>query len=74
MTTMGMESAMQSRIGVTVFVAPGPEVTMAHADAAAGARVTRGHESRALLVRGHDERHLRFALRLRASLKRNTAS
>ena len=29
MTTIGMESAMQSRIGVTVFVAPGPEVTMA---------------------------------------------
>ncbi len=26
-TTMGMESAMQSRTGVTVFVAPGPEVT-----------------------------------------------
>ena len=29
MTTIGMESAMQSRTGVTVFVAPGPEVTMA---------------------------------------------
>ena len=28
-TTIGMESAMQSRIGVTVLVAPGPEVTMA---------------------------------------------
>ncbi len=28
MTTMGTESAMQSRTGVTVFVAPGPEVTM----------------------------------------------
>src|SRR6187402_3898339 len=27
-TTIGMESAMQSRIGVTVFVAPGPDVTM----------------------------------------------
>ena len=27
MTTMGTESAMQSRTGVTVFVAPGPEVT-----------------------------------------------
>jgi hypothetical protein len=27
-TTIGMESAMQSRTGVTVFVAPGPEVTM----------------------------------------------
>ncbi len=26
-TTTGMESAMQSRTGVTVFVAPGPEVT-----------------------------------------------
>ena len=35
--------------------------------AAAGARVTRGHESRALLVRRHDERHLRLAL-LRAIL------
>ena len=61
-TTIGMESAMQSRIGVTVLVAPGPDVTMAHADAAAGARVTRGHEARALLVGGHDERHLRLAL------------
>jgi hypothetical protein len=28
-TTMGMESAMQSRTGVTMFVAPGPEVTSA---------------------------------------------
>ncbi len=28
-TTMGTESAMQSRTGVTVLVAPGPEVTMA---------------------------------------------
>jgi hypothetical protein len=27
-TTMGTESAMQSRTGVTVLVAPGPEVTM----------------------------------------------
>ena len=27
-TTIGIESAMQSRTGVTVFVAPGPEVTM----------------------------------------------
>ena len=26
-TTMGTESAMQSRTGVTVLVAPGPEVT-----------------------------------------------
>ncbi len=26
-TTMGIESAMQSRTGVTVLVAPGPEVT-----------------------------------------------
>ncbi len=29
MTTIGTESAMQSRTGVTVLVAPGPEVTMA---------------------------------------------
>ena len=28
-TTMGTESAMQSRTGVTIFVAPGPEVTRA---------------------------------------------
>jgi hypothetical protein len=28
MTTIGTESAMQSRTGVTVLVAPGPEVTM----------------------------------------------
>ena len=28
-TTIGMESAIESRIGVTVLVAPGPEVTMA---------------------------------------------
>jgi hypothetical protein len=28
MTTIGVESAMQSRTGVTVLVAPGPEVTM----------------------------------------------
>ena len=28
-TTMGTESAIQSRTGVTMFVAPGPEVTMA---------------------------------------------
>ena len=28
MTTIGMESAMQSRTGVTQFVAPGPEVTI----------------------------------------------
>ena len=28
MTTIGMESAMQSRTGVTQLVAPGPEVTM----------------------------------------------
>ena len=27
-TTIGTESAMESRIGVTVLVAPGPEVTM----------------------------------------------
>ena len=27
-TTMGTESAMESRTGVTVLVAPGPEVTM----------------------------------------------
>src|SRR4029077_19726230 len=26
-TTIGIESAMQSRTGVTVFVAPGPDVT-----------------------------------------------
>jgi len=29
MTTIGTESAMQSRTGVTVLVAPGPEVTSA---------------------------------------------
>ncbi len=29
MTTMGIESAMQSRTGVTMLVAPGPEVTSA---------------------------------------------
>jgi hypothetical protein len=52
----------------------GPEVTMAHAHAAARARVTRGHEARALLVRGHDERHLRLALLRASSLKQNTAS
>ncbi len=28
MTTIGIESAMQSRTGVTQLVAPGPEVTM----------------------------------------------
>ena len=28
-TTSGMESAMQSRTGVTALVAPGPDVTMA---------------------------------------------
>ena len=28
MTTIGVESAMLSRTGVTQFVAPGPEVTM----------------------------------------------
>ncbi len=28
MTTIGTESAMQSRTGVTVLVAPGPDVTM----------------------------------------------
>ena len=28
MTTIGTESAMESRTGVTVLVAPGPEVTM----------------------------------------------
>ena len=28
MTTIGTESAMQSRTGVTQFVAPGPEVTI----------------------------------------------
>ncbi len=27
-TTIGTESAMQSRTGVTVFVAPGPDVTI----------------------------------------------
>ena len=27
-TTIGIESAMQSRTGVTQFVAPGPDVTM----------------------------------------------
>src|SRR3569833_1852428 len=27
-TTIGTESAMESRTGVTVFVAPGPDVTM----------------------------------------------
>ena len=56
-TTIGTESAAQSRTGVTVLVAPGPEVTMAHADAAARARVARGHEARALLVGRHDQRH-----------------
>ena len=29
MTTIGTESAIASRTGVTVFVAPGPEVTIA---------------------------------------------
>ena len=29
-TTMGTESAMQSRTGVTQLVAPGPEVTSTH--------------------------------------------
>ena len=48
---------MQSRTGVTVLVAPGPEVTMAHADLAARARIARGHEPGALLVGRNDQRH-----------------
>ena len=36
---------------------PGPDVTMHDADLAARARVTCRHESRALLVRRHDQRH-----------------
>ena len=57
MTTMGTESAMQSRTGVTQFVAPGPDVTSHHAHAAACARIAGGHEARPLLVRWDDERH-----------------
>ena len=60
-TTIGTESAMQSRIGVTVLVAPGPEVTRHTPDPARGAREAGRHEARALLVRRHDQRHLRAA-------------
>ena len=56
---------MQSRTGVTVLVAPGPEVTMHDADPAARPRIARRHEARALLVGGHDQRH-----RLRAACAR----
>ena len=52
---MGTESAMQSRTGVTVFVAPGPEVTRHTPDASARARIARGHETRALLVGRNDQ-------------------
>ena len=48
---------MQSRTGVTMFVAPGPDVTIATPTLPDRARVTRGHEARALLVRRHDQRH-----------------
>ncbi len=57
-STTGTESAMQSRIGVTVLVAPGPEVTMEHADPAGGARVAGRHEAGALLVGGNDQADL----------------
>ncbi len=57
MTTMGTESAWLSRTGVTVLVAPGPEVTKATPDSPAGARKPRGHESGALLVGRDDQRH-----------------
>ena len=60
-TTIGTESAMQSRTGVTVLVAPGPGGHQAHPDPAAGARVAGRHEARALLVRRHDQRDLRAA-------------
>ena len=63
-TTIGMESAMQSRTGVTVLVAPGPGGHEAHADLAAGARIARRHEPGALLVRGHDQRHRLAAVAL----------
>ncbi len=40
-----------------MLVAPGPEVTKAHAHPAAGACKPRSHESGALLIGRHDERH-----------------
>ncbi len=58
MTTIGTESAMQSRTGVTVLVAPGPGSHQAHAHPAAGAGIAGRHEARALLVGRHDQRDL----------------
>ena len=62
-STTGTESAMQSRIGVTAFVAPGPEVTRNTPTLPARARIARRHEARALLVGGHDQLDLLVARR-----------
>src|SRR4026208_1459287 len=65
-TTIGTESAAQSRTGVTVLVAPGPEVTRhtptrpparPPAPPPSAARAPRRHEGGALLGRRGDQRH-----------------
>ncbi len=61
-TTIGMESASESRIGVTVLVAPGPEVTMQTPDPATGAGVTHRHEAGTLLIGRYDQRQRRCAI------------
>ena len=67
-TTIGIESAMQSRTGrdgVGRARAGGHD---AHADLAGRARIARRHEARALLVGRHDQRHRLPAARLRVRL------
>ena len=67
-TTMGMESAMQSRTGVTMLVAPGTGGDQRHAHLAGGTRIAGGHEARGLLVGGHDQRQLAATGRACSSL------
>ena len=48
---------MQSRTGVTQFVAPGPEVTITTPTPPACARIAGGHEAGTLLVGRDNEAH-----------------
>ncbi len=56
-TTRGTESAMLSRTGVTILVAPGPEVTRATPTRPPARGKPGRHEARALFVGGHDQGH-----------------
>ena len=57
MQTSGVESMRASAMGVTRLVAPGPEVAIDDAGAAAGAGIALRHVTRALLVAGEHVAH-----------------